>query len=173
MLIRQLGPADAAVYQALRLEALRESPTAFNSSHEEECDRPMQQVAQKLDPSSGRHVFGAFEGEALVAIAAVAREARLKERHRAFLGSVYVRPLRRGTGVSETLLKHVLAFADTLPGLLQVNLIVTADNASALRLYRGLGFVEWGRAPGSLQVAGTLYDEIHMVRQVNLAAGDA
>ena len=47
---RILLAADAAAFQALRLEGLRDSPTAFTSSYQEECDLPLLHVAERLIP---------------------------------------------------------------------------------------------------------------------------
>ncbi len=39
MSIQQLEPQNVIAYRAIRLEALRECPAAFNSSYEEEKER--------------------------------------------------------------------------------------------------------------------------------------
>jgi len=46
MELRTLDSRDAAAFQALRLTALRECPTAFCSSYEEECDIPLARTAK-------------------------------------------------------------------------------------------------------------------------------
>ena len=78
MLIRRLIPADATVFLALRLEGLRESPSAFGSSYEEECDTPLSMIEARLAADSGRNMFGAFDGDQLVGLVAVGRETALK-----------------------------------------------------------------------------------------------
>lgn len=40
MLIHQLDTQFATAYKIIRLQALRECPAAFNSSYEEEKERP-------------------------------------------------------------------------------------------------------------------------------------
>ena len=58
--IRQLTPADAAAFQALRLRSLRESPEAFGSSYDEEVSRPLTAVAERLEAArtpTGKIVF--------------------------------------------------------------------------------------------------------------------
>jgi len=92
MNIRLLTPADAQAFQALRLSALLDSPTAFGSSHEEECDRPLVQVADSLRPEAGRQVLGAWVEGQLVGIVGVGREGGLKERHRGFCAACMWRP---------------------------------------------------------------------------------
>jgi ribosomal protein S18 acetylase RimI-like enzyme len=165
--IRGLVPADAAAYQALRLSALRESPTNFLSSYEEECDRPVEAIAKSLEPGSGSTLFCAFAGGLLVGMIRVGREERRKERHMGFVRSMYVAPSHRGKGVGRRLLDHALAFAASMQGLRGLRLSVTAGNVGAIALYESAGFDACGVVPGALHVEGVYYDEITMVRPVD------
>ncbi|MES2760122.1 MAG: GNAT family N-acetyltransferase [Pseudomonadota bacterium] len=171
MLIRRLVPSDAAAYQSLRLAALRESPTAFSSSDEEECDTPLSTIEAHMAPGSGRNRFGAFDGATLVAVVGVGRHGALKARHKAFIAGMYVAPAWRGKGVGRLLMERALAFADALPNLHQVTLAVTADNAAAVALYASMGFAVYGREPDALLVDGVLHDDLQMVRRVNDSRG--
>jgi ribosomal protein S18 acetylase RimI-like enzyme len=168
MLIRRLLPADADAYLALRLAALRECPSAFSSSYEEECDTPLAEIEARFAPG-GRNLFGAFDGEVLVGMAGAGREASLKTRHKGYIRSVYVAPSHRGTGLGKRLFEHALAFACAMEGVRQVQLIVTAGNGAAVALYESLGFTVYGREPRALLVDGVYYDDLYMVREV--AAG--
>lgn len=166
LLIRRLVPADAVAFQALRLAALRESPSAFGSSYEEECDTPLAVIEARLAPASGRHLFGAFDGAALGAIVVVGREEQRKARHKAFIRAMYVAPALRGRGVGRRLFAHALAFAATIDGVRQVTLSLTAGNAAALALYASFGFKVYGQEPDALCVDGVFYDDIHMVHML-------
>lgn len=86
MLIRRLVPSDASAYQALRLAALRESPSAFSSSYEEECTTPIATIGGHMAPDSGRYRFGAFDGAELAGVVGVGREDATKLRRRAAPG---------------------------------------------------------------------------------------
>lgn len=163
MPVRALTPDDAAAYQALRLRGLAEVPMAFASSHEEEADTPLAEIARRLQPQPSGAVFAAFDGTRMVGLAGVQREAMRKLSHKAFLWGMYTAPEHRGKGVGSRLLRHALAHAWQSLGVLQVNLGVGTANARAIALYRRFGFVVWGTEAGSLQVGGQCLDEHHMV----------
>ncbi len=164
MHIRRLISTDAAAFQSLRLEGLREAPSAFTASYEEESGTPLSGVARRLASEGGRHHFGAFDGEALVAIAHVDRDRSAKQRHRAHIRGVYVAAAHRGKGAARKLMQHAVDFAASLPGVTHVNLAVTAGNAPAQALYESLGFKAWGCEPAALVVDGVAYDEIPMTK---------
>lgn len=165
MHLRRLTPADAAAYQALRLDALRECPTAFSSSYEDECGTPLATIGAHMAPDSGRHRFGAFDGDMLAGVVGVGRESALKLQHKGFIGGMVVASAWRKQGVGRQLLAHALAFADAMPGLRQVSLSITAGNAAALALYASMGFRQFGIEPRGLCVDGVYYDTIHMLRE--------
>ena len=61
--LRILGPHDAADFQRLRLQGLREAPEAFGTTYEEDRVLPEEVVAERLRPvrvPAGRAVVGAF-----------------------------------------------------------------------------------------------------------------
>ena len=158
MEIRRLTAADAPAFRAIRLEALAAHPADFGSDHADEAARPLAHfVAQLLD----NHVLGLFRDGALAGIAAIEFHAKAKERHRAFLWGVYVRPAARGTGAAEALLRAAMeaAFARAV----QIELGVRAGNAAAEGLYRRLGFTRYGVQPRINCVDGVFHDEALMV----------
>jgi RimJ/RimL family protein N-acetyltransferase len=170
MELRTIDSTDAAAFKALRLTALRECPTAFSSSYEEECDIPLAEAAQRLVPDRDRAIFGAFDGDDLVATVGLQREGRRKLAHKAIIWGVYVAPSFRGRGVGRLLLERALAHARSMPDLLQVTLGVNTMNTAAIALYESVGFEQFGLERGFLRVDGVLYDELHMV--LSLTSGE-
>ena len=162
MHIRRLTPDDAPAFQALRLAALKEAPSAFASSYEEEKDLALAVVEGRLAVRDDRGAFGAFHDDDLVGMVVLGRIDQKKVSHKAFIWSMYVAPAARGRGVGRALLDAALALARTVPGVRQVNVGVTADNAIAVRLYESLGFRRFGLEPNALLVAGQLHEELHM-----------
>ena len=82
---------------------------------------------------AGSTVFGGFEGQTLHGIAGFKQEQGLKDRHKAMLVGMYVRPAARGTGLGRRLVEAVLDHARGRVELVQ--LAVVAGNDAALRLY--------------------------------------
>jgi ribosomal protein S18 acetylase RimI-like enzyme len=162
--IRRLVPADAAAFRAMRLEALRDSPTAFGSSLHEIADRPLEWFAARLAGGDDTQAFGAEIDGRLAGVVVVAREAAAKERHRAQVQSMFVVAACRGRGVGAALLRRALAAADAMPGLRHVVLTVTSGNAAARALYEAHGFVPYGTLPEALCIDGRYFDDVLMVR---------
>ena len=170
MHVRRLQPEDAAEYQALRLRGLAEAPSAFASSYEEEVHTPLAEIASGLQPKDSGAIFGAFAEAELVGLAGVNRESMKKLSHKAYLWGMYVGPEHRRSGVGSLLLEKALPYAWQSLRVAQVNLGVHTENASAIALYRRLGFVIWGTEIGALVVGGTPQDEHHMVCRAPSAA---
>ena len=163
MQIRILGPDDATVFQALRLQGLLEWPSAFASSHAEEVDTPIADIATRLIARDDGAKFGAFEGEQLVGIAGLQRETMAKLAHKAYIWGVYVAPDARKHGVGRLLLERVLSHARDVLQVRQVNLGANSSNVAAIALYRSLGFEQFGLERNFMLLDGKLHDEIHMV----------
>lgn len=161
--VRELGAADAAQFQALRLRGLAECPAAFASSVDEERVTPVAEVALRLRAQPGHCVLGAFRRDTLVGCIGLERERHRKLAHKAFVWGMYVAPEARRTGVGRALLVEALRRARAMAGVRQVNLGVNAANKPAVALYERLGFVPFGVERGFMLVDGIAHDEIHMV----------
>lgn len=163
MVVRKLTPEDAPAFQALRLSGLRECPTAFASSYEEECDRPLSSVADRLAAQDDRAVLGAFVGGNLVGLVGIKREEPRKLAHKARLWGMYVAPANRKQSVGRQLVAEALALARSQLNARQVTLGVNAENGPALALYERMGFKPFGREPAFMLVDGITQDEVQMV----------
>jgi ribosomal protein S18 acetylase RimI-like enzyme len=163
--IRRLGVADAAAFRAIRLEALRDTPSAFGSSPHEIVHRPLEWFAARLDGGEDTQAFGAEVDGHLAGIVVIARERAAKERHRAEIQSMFVSAAHRGRGLGAALLRRALAAADAMPGLRHVVLTVTRGNDAARALYDAEGFTAYGTLPDALFVDGRYYDDVLMVRR--------
>ena len=163
ILIRKLAQEDALLYQAIRMESLRESPLSFASSPEEDTARDLMEVANILAPSEDAFVLGVQSGAALVGIAGVFRQSPMKHGHKAFMWGVYIQPSCRGEGLGERLVMSAIEQAELMPGIeaLCTSVYLTAPAARAL--YARTGFSSWGIEPRSARIGGQHVDEEHFV----------
>ena len=161
--IRRLVPDDAAAYRELRLRALTAHPEAFTSSHEEDSRKSVAAMATRLAPDGDEAVWGAYAGDRLVALAGLARETRMKNRHKATVFGMYVAPEYGGRGIGRALLAQVIGEARRQPGLQQLVLTVTDGNAAAAALYEKAGFRSFGIEPRAICVDGRHYGKNHMI----------
>jgi ribosomal protein S18 acetylase RimI-like enzyme len=167
MQIRELVPEDAHVFQALRLSALRECPSAFASSFEEEYQTPLAVVAERLVANASRCILGSWLASDLVGSVGLQREEMRKLAHKAFIWGMYVKPSARRQGIGRALLDRALLRAGSMNGVLQVNLGVNVANVEAIKLYEAAGFTAFGIERGFMVLDGELHDELHMVRNID------
>jgi ribosomal protein S18 acetylase RimI-like enzyme len=160
--IRPVTRAEAPAWRALRLEAMKNHPTAFMSSYEETVKRDPADFAARIPEPGGADVLmGVYEAGVLCGCAGFMREPGLKERHKGAMWGVYLQPALRGRGVAEALIGRLLDHARQHVSLLRCS--VTIDNAAASALYARLGFVQYGIEPRSLRYEGRDYDEALLV----------
>jgi len=147
MNIRKLTADDAAAFREIRVEMCRLHPEAFAQTPEEVAEMSEDQCREWWAPSEvfpEKFVLAAFEGERIVGTAAFRREEMLKERHRAFIWSVYVRSNARGQGISKLLMQQIIDEARRMEGLEILSLVVALTQTSARTLYTALGFFTTG-----------------------------
>ncbi len=155
--LRRLLPEDAALYREIRLEALRTEPDAFSSTFEIERERPLDNFATRLRDG---YVVGAFSGAELAGVAAFYTQPGPKHGHKGMLVGMYVRPSHRSAGLGRMLVEAIIEHARGLVEVLQ--LFVVADNLPARRLYRRLGFVEYGIERHATKYHGRYHDDVLM-----------
>ncbi|MBD1918472.1 MULTISPECIES: GNAT family N-acetyltransferase [Cyanophyceae] len=166
MEIRFFNAQDVVAYRDLRLYALKEAPTAFASSYEQEAQLSLADFADRLRPShdAAGGVFGAFsDRNQLIGMLGFSREHRPKRSHVGSLWSMYVLPEFRGQKVGSSLLDCAIAYARELEGLRQIVLSTTASNVAARSLYISRGFESFGVERDALCVEGNYFDEEHLV----------
>jgi Acetyltransferases, including N-acetylases of ribosomal proteins len=162
--IRPLGAADLADYKRLRDEMLALHPEAFTSDAESEASKEASDYLHRLglDRRDGGHfVLGAWRGRRLVGAIGCEREKRLKVCHIGHVIGMMVRPEARGRGIGALLLEACIADARQA-GLELLTLTVTAENASAVRLYERHRFVAYGTLRHALKIGNRYHDKLHM-----------
>ena len=163
MEIRRLTAQDASSYQQLRHEALQREPLAFTDSVAEHQSVTLETIKTRLTAAEDNFVMGAFIDRRLVGMAGFFRRKGEKIRHRGGIWGVYVSEACRGQGVGRKLLAELISRIELLPGMEQVALAVSRQNASAKALYESLGFQVYGCEKRALKVADEYVDEELMV----------
>ncbi|HYF81572.1 MAG TPA: GNAT family N-acetyltransferase [Clostridia bacterium] len=171
MYIRQFKQEDASEYWALRLRALKECPESFGASYEEEKDKPLSSIAQRLKESfqatDSEFILGCFDDEdRLIGIVGLFRERREKLRHKATINAMYVAPEARCKGAGKALVMEVIRRAKEMKGLEQVNLGVIATNTEAKNLYKRCKFEVYGVERNALKLPNKYLDEELMVYEL-------
>jgi ribosomal protein S18 acetylase RimI-like enzyme len=168
ILIRPAQTSDSQAYRALRLECLRDNPTAFGSDYENNAKKPLpaweEIITASTDDISGM-LFFAVHKENLVGMAGIRRRIEPKIRHNATIFSVFVQPAWRGQHIAEALIEACITWGRSR-GVRNVKLAVIANNSSAIRCYLRIGFQIYGVEPKVIFVNGKDYDELLMWRQV-------
>lgn len=157
--IRQLTPADAADYRAIRLAALQAEPEAFGSTYAAEAGLALQDFADRLATSV---VLGAYDGTCIVGMAGFKAQTGARFAHKGFVWGFYVAPQTRGCGVGAALMHGIVAAATGR--VEQLTLSVVRTNTAALALYERCGFTTYGVEPRALKSAQGYADEVLMVR---------
>lgn len=162
--LRRLGPADAVMFQKLRLEALSLVPEAFGESAAEHARIPLEEWERRLEASDAdRFVLGGFEHGVLLATAGFRRDTRDKRSHKGHIWGMYVAPSLRRQGAGEALLAEIIRHARTQPGLRTLLLSVSETQPAARKLYEKLGFRLYGVEPAALAVGDRLLAEEFLV----------
>ncbi len=143
MLIRKLTADDAAAFRELRVEMCAAHPEAFGQTPEEVVETAEEKYLEWMAPNDifpEKFVLAAFDNDHLIGTVGFRREDSVKERHRAWIWSVYVRPEGRGKGISKKLMQMVIDESHKMEGLEMLTLTVAVTQTSARTLYTALGF---------------------------------
>lgn len=170
MRIRELEIGDANKYRELRLRALKEHPTAFSSSYEQQRDRPVSVFAERLSSSydsPDAFILGCFVAGRLVGTVGLYREESPKVAHRAWIVGMHVAAEHQGKGYGRGLLVAALERARKIPRLELVQLGVESNSEAAMSLYSSLGFKTYGLERRALLVDGEYSDEELMALELD------
>jgi RimJ/RimL family protein N-acetyltransferase len=142
---RPVNPSESKKYRALRLECLQKAKDNFGATYEESVNNPelFFESAIKSEDVYNK-IYGAFDGNELIAICGYRRESGIKTRHRALLVQVYTKPEYRGKNISYKLMKFMIDKLFEDESMQQITLGVVSDNISAVKVYERLGFTEYG-----------------------------
>jgi RimJ/RimL family protein N-acetyltransferase len=160
---RRLNENDLEVFFQIRLEALKDSPTSFLTSYEEEFSYGKSMYAKKLEQTNINELFfGAFLKEDLIGVVAFYRSTKASLAHKYTLWGTYIQPQYRQKLYGKLMLKTAIATLTEITNCKAVYLAVRTTNKAALNLYETCGFKIWGTEPCALIVNGKPYKLSHM-----------
>jgi GNAT superfamily N-acetyltransferase len=140
VLVRETVIGDWQVLRDIRLEALRDAPSAFASSYQEEAARGEAHWRGRISRGG---TFLAYVPEVSTSEPAGLIGGYQEDPATVELVSMYVRPRARGRGVGDALVETVIAWARDKSAA-DVHLWVTETNARARALYERCGFTLTG-----------------------------
>ena len=140
VLVREPVVEDWRALRDIRLEALRDVPTAFGSTYEREVVRGETHWRDRISRGG---TFLAYLPELSASEPAGLIGGYQEDPATVQLVSMYVRPRARGRGVGEALVATVIDWA-TAKQATTVHLWVTETNAPARALYERCGFALTG-----------------------------
>lgn len=145
------------------------SETDYSLSYPEEMDfsvKDEENFISHYAEDKGSIMISAFRGDKLVGNASLSCVMeRKKTLHRATFGMAVVKS-EWGQGLGNIILSELINFAKQA-GYVQIELEVAATNATAVSLYKKLGFVVYGERPRSLKLKnGAYYDELLMMLEL-------
>ena len=161
-IMRPLTEADAAIYHALRLRALKEHPASFAQPYESQAATSLDAVALRLrETADAPHDFilGMFSGDALVGMVGFRRERGDRFQHKGSVWGMYIAAEAQGQGLGRVLMQEAISRVSSMPGLRQISLGVISGNDSARRLYISLGFQSYGLERRAIMVNGEYHDD--------------
>lgn len=137
VLVRETVTGDWQALRDIRLEALRDTPTAFGSTYEREALRGEEHWRARIARGG---TFLAYVPEVSASEPAGLIGGHQEDLVTVELVSMYVRPRARGRGVGEALVVAVIAWAEARNAT-SVHLWVTETNTAASALYERCGFI--------------------------------
>lgn len=133
IIIRHSALTDVDSFRELRLEALKNHPTAFGQDYDEIVLRPQTYWETTLTINSEEQaLFFAEQNGQLIGMTGIFHCMLKKSLHSAGIWGVYVKPEWRGRHVAESLIQACLDWAKQ-QNVVIVKLAVVTDNLSAIR----------------------------------------
>ena len=164
--IRDAKLTDIDAFRELRLEALKNHPTAFGQDYDENLLRPQTYWENTLTFNNAEQaLFFAEQSGQLIGMAGIFRRMSKKCLHSADIWGVYVKSGWQGRHIAEDLIRSCLNWAKH-QNIVIVKLAVVTDNPSAIRCYKRCGFAIYGKEPKAISFNGEYYDEYLMSLEI-------
>jgi ribosomal protein S18 acetylase RimI-like enzyme len=159
--IIRLPPERWMESRDLRLAALKEEPSAYGGSYEEEMNFSEDEWKRRL-PNA---LYALSDDKPVGTVTYIVSE-RAKLKHIAQIFGVYVDPDYRGRGIGRKMLETALDLISKNKDIVKIRLTVNRQRDPAVALYKSLGFLVVGELEKELRVDGVFYDELMMEKML-------
>lgn len=162
--IRKLLPDESMYYKELRLQCLKEYPEYFTTNyHDEKLKEKLffQPFIENSDKDN--FVIGAFHHHDLIGISGFKRHEKHKTNHSGIIIQVYVNPEYQGKNIGSKIIKTTIDEAFKLDGIEQIEIGVISINENAEKMYKKIGFKEFGLLKNFMKVNNLYYDHRMMM----------
>jgi ribosomal protein S18 acetylase RimI-like enzyme len=144
ILLNPITPATALIFKAVRLRALKDSPTAFGATYAKESQLTDDDWVKRAERWNGERAAGFIAMDGETACGMVCSFLDEEDATRAHLIAMWAAPTHRRQGLGCRLVTEVLDWA-RCRGAHTMLLMVTSSNEPAMRFYERLGFTRTGR----------------------------
>ena len=166
-IIKKILKSDWQKYKNIRLEALKNEPSAFGSSYEEEFKRSDKEWQKRLEVSeqqnSDRFFYAISVNNKFFAIGGTYKDDR-KEWN---VMAIYTKKEFRGLGLGKKLMSGILNEFKKI-GVKKVFLAVNTHQIAAIALYKKFDFKVINTIKNQLLGDGEYYDEFEMVKDLSM-----
>jgi ribosomal protein S18 acetylase RimI-like enzyme len=142
--LEPITPQNAMIFKEIRLRALQDAPSAFSSTYAKESQLSDAAWIERASQWSGERSVAYLAMDSDIPCGIGAAFLDQEDGTRAQLVSMWVAPSHRRLGIASSLVKAIMDRA-RLQGVRTLRLLVTSNNAAAIKLYERLGFSMTGR----------------------------
>ena len=162
--LQLVTPANAMLFKAVRLRALRDTPTAFSSTYAAESRLSDRNWIERAQEWSGKRLTTYLAMDVENPCGIVSGFLQQDDPTCAHLASMWVAPSHRRSGIGRMLVNAIIEWA-RLRGADTLQLTVTSNNDPAIEFYKSLGFSPTGKvAPYRNDPA---LNDIEMIRSIS------
>ena len=144
IIVKTITRSNAFTFKAVRLRALQEAPYAFGSTYEKESQFADSEWLRRAEGMNGERGIGFLAMDGEVGCGIVGSFLDQSDPAVAHVVSMWAAPTHRHLGIGRMLISEVLMWARQRNAH-TLRLMVTSNNASAIRFYEQLGFERTGR----------------------------
>jgi len=170
IVIATLLPEEWQKYKEIRLEALKNDPTAFSATYEEKILNPDQKWIDGLKDAEKREcdiLLFAKDGEKVIGMIGAYWNNQPTTGHTANIWGVYVNRNYRGQGIGKKLMDVIVDEIKKHPQIIKISLGVNTKNEPALELYKSCDFKIVGTLQKELKFGDNFVDEYLMELLMN------